>query len=273
MAWSRYGFDFPAYVPVADVAVPAPSAEAAESCAKQSKRRARARRSHRGPQDRHAPSGARPGATTWSPTATTRTACRAAAPTSATARSSTCRSRRARSPPSSAARSCTRSASTSSRSTRDKLDGSIATACTGKIDSLVELLQGKLSNAVMELVTRRERRPVPHAGGDRARLLVPGLGRHVQARRRRAVRRRRAAGPPARAAVPLRDVDHLELVGKAATGGALLAARPNGTRKVIKSADLSAVFGIEMDTGTPKAARAKKPNKKPSNQRGTSKSP
>ena len=41
-------------------------------------------------------SGARPGATTSSATATTRTACRAAAPTCATARWSTCRSRRAR---------------------------------------------------------------------------------------------------------------------------------------------------------------------------------
>ena len=45
---------------------------------------------------------------------------------------------------------------------------------------------------------------------------------------------------------------------------------------MIKSADLSAVFGIEMDTSTPKAAPAKqpskKPSKKPSKQRGTSKS-
>ncbi len=58
-------------------------------------------------------SGARPGATTWSRTATSRTACRAAAPTSATARSWTCKSSRARSPRWSAARSYTRSRSTS----------------------------------------------------------------------------------------------------------------------------------------------------------------
>ena len=34
---------------------------------------------------------------------------------------------------------------------------SIQTECAGKIDSLIELLQGKLSSAVMQLVTRHER--------------------------------------------------------------------------------------------------------------------
>ena len=34
---------------------------------------------------------------------------------------------------------------------------SIQTECAGKIDSLIELLQGKLSSAVMQIVTRRER--------------------------------------------------------------------------------------------------------------------
>src|SRR5258706_4483046 len=34
---------------------------------------------------------------------------------------------------------------------------SIQAECAGKIDSLIELLQGKLSSAVMQIVTRRER--------------------------------------------------------------------------------------------------------------------
>jgi uncharacterized Zn finger protein len=57
----------------------------------------------------------------------------------------------------------------------------------------------------------------------------------------------------------LRGVDHLELVGKAATGGALLGGRAKGTRKVIKSADVSALFGIEMDAGVaPKTVKKAK---------------
>jgi uncharacterized Zn finger protein len=145
----------------------------------------------------------------------------------------------------------------------------IATSCTGKIDSLVDLIQGNLSNAVMEVVTHRERGLFPTPKQIELDCSCPDwadMCKHVAAV---------LYGVGARLdnrpelLFTLRDVDHLELVGKAATGGALLGARPRGARKVIQSADLSAVFGIEMDTGTPKPARAKPPSKTPSKQRGT----
>jgi len=137
----------------------------------------------------------------------------------------------------------------------------IATSCTGKIDSLVDLIKGNLSNAVMEVVTHRERGLFPTPKQIELDCSCPDwadMCKHVAAV---------LYGVGARLdnrpelLFTLRDVDHLELVGKAATGGALLGARSRGTRKVIQSADLSAVFGIEMDTGTPKAVRARTPSK------------
>ena len=78
----------------------------------------------------------------------------------------------------------------------------IKSRCAGQIGSLVELLQGRLSKSVIEVVTARGRRPVPHAQRDQDVVLLSGLGRHVQARRRRAVRRRRPTGSATGAALP-----------------------------------------------------------------------
>jgi uncharacterized Zn finger protein len=123
----------------------------------------------------------------------------------------------------------------------------IAGACTGKIDSLVDLIQGNLSQAVMEVVTHRGRGLFPEPGQisfdcscpDRADMckhvaaVLYGVGVRLDDR--------------PELLFSLREVDHLELVGKAAKGGALLGARATGKRKIIKGADLAAVFGIEMD--------------------------
>ncbi len=68
-------------------------------------------------------------------------------------------------------------------------------ACTGRIGSLLELLQGKLSREVMEIVTQPADRALPGARRDLLSLLLPGLGLHVQARRRRSLRHRRPSRP------------------------------------------------------------------------------
>ena len=70
--------------------------------------------------------------------------------------------------------------------------------CAGQIGSLLELLQGKLSDHVMEVVTDRQEGPVSPAWRDLAALQLPRLGDDVQARGRRALRRRRPAGQQAR---------------------------------------------------------------------------
>ena len=75
--------------------------------------------------------------------------------------------------------------------------------CTGRIGSLVELLQGELSRAVMDALIRRETGLFPAAGEIAVRLLLPGLGGDVQARRGRSLRRRRPPRRRARAVLPV----------------------------------------------------------------------
>ena len=74
----------------------------------------------------------------------------------------------------------------------------------GTIDSLVELLQGRLAKGVMDRVCREGDGLFPSPERDQAVLQLSGLGRHVQARRRGALwgrrQARRAASAPLRAA-------------------------------------------------------------------------
>ena len=98
-------------------------------------------------------SGASRGAPISNDTATMRIACRAAGPMSATARWSTCKSRMARSSRWSPAPSSTTIAISIAPvgSARWK---AICRDCAGTIDSLVELLQGRLAKGVMDRVCR-----------------------------------------------------------------------------------------------------------------------
>ena len=54
--------------------------------------------------------------------------------------------------------------------------GPLVKECAGQIGSLVELLQGKFSRAVMETLIRPSAGLFPSAAGDRLRVLLPGLG-------------------------------------------------------------------------------------------------
>ena len=76
----------------------------------------------------------------------------------------------------------------------------IKRSAAGQIGSLVELLQGRLSKSVMDVVTSPPAACSP-SRRDQDVVLLSGLGRHVQARRRRAVWRRGASGRSARAAL------------------------------------------------------------------------
>ena len=65
--------------------------------------------------------------------------------------------------------------------------------CTGSVDSLVELLQGRLAENVMRRVGREGDGLFPRAQGDQALLHLSRLGRYVQARRGHALWCRRPA--------------------------------------------------------------------------------
>jgi uncharacterized Zn finger protein len=135
-----------------------------------------------------------------------------------------------------------------------KLWSKLAAECTKQLDSLVDLLRGKLPAQVMELVTRKPGGLFPAPKEISFACSCPdwaGMCKHVAAV---------LYGVGVRLEVKpellfeLRGVDHTELVGGAAEAIPRLAKGAKG-RKVIKGADLSALFGIELDSATTKKRR------------------
>jgi uncharacterized Zn finger protein len=117
--------------------------------------------------------------------------------------------------------------------------------CAGKIGSLVELLQGKFSRAVMERLIRRETGLFPSAREIAFECSCPDwatMCKHVAAALY-GVGARLDAEPEL--FFRLRRVDQLDLL-TAARSGATLAAQ-GGTRKRLAETSLAEVFGIELD--------------------------
>lgn len=116
--------------------------------------------------------------------------------------------------------------------------------CAGKIGSLVELLQGKLSKAVMELVTDREGGLFPKPTEIEMRCSCPdyaGMCKHLAAVMY-GVGNRLDASPEL--LFVLRAVDHTELIAQA------IPAAPAGTERSARTIavdELGAIFDIEID--------------------------
>jgi uncharacterized Zn finger protein len=130
----------------------------------------------------------------------------------------------------------------------------VVAACAGKIDSLVELLQGRISSAVMQVVTDHERGMFPAPREIELSCSCPDwatMCKHVAAVLY-GVGARLDEQPEL--LFVLRGVDHLELLG------ASTEARPTGTKqlgkKTIAEVDLADVFGIEIDAWKPKVRRS-----------------
>jgi uncharacterized Zn finger protein len=118
-------------------------------------------------------------------------------------------------------------------------------ACMGRIGSLLELLQGKLSREVMEIVTRPRTGLFPEPAEISFHCWCPNwasMCKHVAAV---------LYGVGARLdwepelLFSLRGVDHRELI--ADPGAADLAASPATREKIIAEEDLAGIFGIEID--------------------------
>jgi uncharacterized Zn finger protein len=136
--------------------------------------------------------------------------------------------------------------------------------CAGKIGSLVELLQGKLSNAVMEAVTDRAEGLFPKPKEIKMRCSCPdyaGMCKHLAAVMY-GIGNRLDSSPEL--LFELRGVDHRELIEQAIPT-APMRAKP-GT-PTIETAELGAIFDIEINdsptAGPPTTKKAPKVAKAP----------
>ena len=125
--------------------------------------------------------------------------------------------------------------------------GAIKSQCAGKIDSMVELLQGSISRGVMEVVTRKGEGLFPVPRDISLRCSCPDwatMCKHVAAV---------LYGVGARLdhepemLFTLRGVEPAELIAAAVTDGP--TTRKSGRRRLLKTEDMSTVFGIDLDTG------------------------
>jgi len=134
----------------------------------------------------------------------------------------------------------------------------LKTQCGSQIGSLVELLQGRLSKSVMEIVTQRNNGLFPTPKEIEMSCSCPdwaGMCKHIAATLY-AVGNRLDHEPEL--FFKLRQVDHLELIAEAAQP----EAKPeSGGRKKIAASQLADVFGIELETSenTPETPVAAKP--------------
>jgi uncharacterized Zn finger protein len=114
----------------------------------------------------------------------------------------------------------------------------------GKIGTLVELLKGKLSNAMMELVTGREHGLFPKPREIKMRCSCPdgaSMCKHIAATMY-GVGHRLDSSPEL--LFILRGVDHLELIEQAIPTAPL---GTSSTAPTIAADDLGAIFDIEID--------------------------
>lgn len=136
--------------------------------------------------------------------------------------------------------------------------------CAGGIGSLVELLQGRFSDHAMGILTRHDTGLFPTPAEIKLNCSCPDwatMCKHVAAV---------LYGVGARLdhhpelLFTLRSVNHEELITQAATATDLAGKTSPGGPELAES-DLSAVFGIELDTqtATPAAVRPEKPGRKP----------
>jgi uncharacterized Zn finger protein len=133
----------------------------------------------------------------------------------------------------------------------------VKSQCAGQIGSLVELLQGRLSRGVMDVVTKHGEGLFPKPAEIRMKSSCPdwaGMCKHVAAVMY-GVGARLDDKPEL--LFLLRKVDHLELIAGAVDSAPVAATGKSRGKKTIAAGDLADVFGIEMaEAETPAPAPA-----------------
>ena len=149
--------------------------------------------------------------------------------------------------------------------------GGIKSECAGKIDSIVELLRGSISRGVMEVVTRTGEGLFPAPQDISLHCSCPDwatMCKHVAAVLY-GVGARLDHDPEM--LFTLRGVEPAELIAAAVTDAP--TTRKSGRRRLLKTDDMSSVFGIDLDLGAAskgkKAPRRPRRTKKSSTRRAT----
>jgi len=133
----------------------------------------------------------------------------------------------------------------------EKLWQAVRKECAGKIDSILELLQGRLSAAVMQVVTRHDQGLFPAPREIEMKCSCPDwatMCKHVAAT---------LYGIGARLDTRpellflLRGVDPEDLIAGVSGADAVRPATTADAKTGLGDADLSAVFGIELDSDVP----------------------
>lgn len=123
--------------------------------------------------------------------------------------------------------------------------------CAGQVGSLIDLLQGKLSAAVMEIVTRKETGLFPKPGQIHLECSCPDwadLCKHVAAVLY-GVGARLDESPEL--LFTLRGVDHLELIATAARSVTAGLAGPGADEAAtLDESSLTEIFGVEIEATT-----------------------
>jgi uncharacterized Zn finger protein len=122
----------------------------------------------------------------------------------------------------------------------------VKSQCAGQIGSLVELLQGRLSRGVMDVVTERGGGLFPKPAEIKMNCSCPdwaGMCKHVAAVMY-GVGARLDNKPEL--LFLLRKVDHLELIAGAVDSSPVVNAGKSRGKKTIAAGDLADVFGIEL---------------------------
>jgi uncharacterized Zn finger protein len=133
----------------------------------------------------------------------------------------------------------------------------LITECSGQIGSVVELLSGRLSQAVLGILARREGGLFPAPKEISLDCSCPDwadMCKHVAAVMY-GVGARLDRAPEL--FFTLRDVDQLELV--AGAGAERLVDRAPRSKKILASGQLADIFGLDLDDGASRTASAPRP--------------
>ena len=123
--------------------------------------------------------------------------------------------------------------------------------CKGKIGSLIELLQGKISDEVMEVVTDPKHGLFPHPKEIRFNCNCPDwaeMCKHVAAAMY-GIGVRLDTEPEL--LFKLRGVNHEELIAIDTAASEITGSKRSRRRRTLHSEDLENVFGVELETEAP----------------------